>query len=135
MSRPVPLPLFQALGTLFNSFIYCLLSKSQTLFGKLQAFSSLHPLPTECSIHGWLSVDILGQPLMTLNRNISKYPNDTSVDTGSTLQWQWTNFLLMHPSWSTLWQVSTNGWSSVDQGSIIGMSMKNQRRCWWRWTI
>ena len=32
--------LFQALGALFKSFIYCLQSQSRTLFGKLQAFSS-----------------------------------------------------------------------------------------------
>ena len=52
-SSPVPLPdlyfgsfsypvadlLFQALGALINKFIYCLLSQSQTPFGKLQAFS------------------------------------------------------------------------------------------------
>ena len=34
-----PLVLFQAPGALFNSLVYCLLSQSQTLFGKLQAFS------------------------------------------------------------------------------------------------
>lgn len=31
--------LFQALGALVNSFIYCLPSQSQSLFGKLQALS------------------------------------------------------------------------------------------------
>ena len=35
-----PALLFQAMGPLYNSFIYCLQSQSQTLFGKLQAFSS-----------------------------------------------------------------------------------------------
>ena len=42
--------LFQALGALFNLFIYCLLGKSQTLFGKLQAFSFIYMLQqTDCS--------------------------------------------------------------------------------------